>query len=353
MKPRLARPALFASTGDTAALRDCARMLPYDRDALDPGEVLPTRDEPFLRALLAGRPIHFDGRETALGDALLGLAHVEALRDAAALLGVPLSVTASPLIARLLDVPALTLSPHDTVRIGLARECEGPLVPRPDVPVFRTGARVYADLPARRYLDIERRLGIRLPRNDRFLPVLTGRPAAARERPLLCYIAATSWPDEKDYGARGFAEVARRLEAVTGRGFDHVLIQGLEDDREPPPPLQALPCNMSDVPALLGLFAQATLVLGNDTGLLHAAAMTRSSTRRAVIGIYNRYSYLRFTTGDARQYAIATPFAQAMAFTDRMPGRRGVDDSRYPRAAAIRRIPPGLIAEWARRVMEN
>jgi Glycosyltransferase family 9 (heptosyltransferase) len=324
-------------------------MLPYDRDALEPGTMLPERDEPFLRALLSGRPIHVDGRETAFGDALLALAHVEALRDAAALLGLPLTLTASPLIARMLEVPALELPRRGAIRVGLALECEGVLVPRPDVPVLCTASRVYAHQPARRYLDAERRLGIRLPRDDRFLPALQAAPAAARGRPLICYIAASSWPARKDYGTHLFAEVARQL----GDDFDHVLVPGLEDDDEPPSPLQPVPCKVYDIPALLALFTQSTLVLGNDTGLLHAAAMTQSAIRRGVIGIYSRHSYLRFTTGDARQYAIATPFAQAMALGNRNPGPLGVDDSRYPRAGATRRVPPQFIADCARRVLED
>ncbi len=119
------------------------------------------------------------------------------------------------------------------------------------------------------------------------------------------------------------------------------------------PPLQALPIESHDIAALLGLFSQATLIIGNDTGLVHAAAMTMSHTRLGVIGIYGRHSYLRFTTGDRRQYAIATPFGQAMAFADCSPVRDRIDDKQYPHASTIRRIAPEYIAECARRVLEG
>jgi hypothetical protein len=353
MHSRLVRPALFASTADASVLRDRALLLPYDRDSLAPGEVLPIRDEPFLRALLDARSIHFDGRETSLGDALLALSHLEAIRDAARLLGLRLTVTASPEIARLVNVPAAARPPDRAVRISLASGCTDPLKPRADLPAFRTSTRVYADLPARRYLDVERRLGLRLPRNDAFLPTLVGRPGGSRGRPLICYIAASSWPRKKDYGVRAFALVAQHVRTITGRNFDHALIQGLDDPQKTPPPLLMLPLESHDLSALLGLFAQATLVIGNDTGLVHAAAMTRSQTRLGVIGIYGRHSYLRLTTGHRRHYAIATPFAQAMALGDSAPLRDRIDDEWYPRAAAVRRIAPEYIAECARRVLEG
>jgi hypothetical protein len=352
MNPRLVRPALFASTADATVLRDRARLLPYDRDSLAPGAVLPLRDEPFLRTLLAARSIHFDGSETHLGDALLGLSVLEAMRDAASLFGLQLPVTASPEIARLLGLPALPRTPERALSISVVQGCSGQFMPSADLPPVRTATRVYADLPSRRYLDVERRLGLRLPRNQNFLPALRGRPAAARARPFICYIAATSWPEKKHYGTGRFARVATRIDELAHGAFDHVLVEGLDEDpHDTPAPLRALPPDLYDLEALLGLFAQATLIIGNDTGLVHAAAMTTSDVRRGVIGIYGRHSYLRFTTGDPRHYAIATPFAQAMAFTDGSPVRDGIDDDRYPRAATIRRLAPELIANYALQVL--
>ncbi|HEY0143332.1 MAG TPA: hypothetical protein VGF48_20735 [Thermoanaerobaculia bacterium] len=71
-----------------------------------------------------------------------------------------------------------------------------------------------------------------------------------------------------------------------------------------------------------------------------------------MIGIYGRHSYLRFTTGHRRHYAVATPFAQAMALCDGNPLRDRIDDH-YPRAAAVRRIAPEFIADCARRVLDG
>jgi Glycosyltransferase family 9 (heptosyltransferase) len=353
MSSRLVRPALFASTADASVLRDCARLLPYDRDSLTAGALLPTRDEKFLRALLAARSIYFDSSKTNLGDALLALAHLEALRDAARLFGLSLTVAASPGIARLLDVPAATDPPDGSSVICVVEGCKGALVPRTNLPTFCTATRVYADFPARRYLDVEQRLGVRLPRDAAFLPAFTAAPAPDRPRPLICYIAASSWPEKKDYGVNGFARVAQQIDAITGRDFDHMVIHGMDYQPTPAPPLRALPFESLDMPVLLGLFAQATLVIGNDTGLVHAAAMTKSHIRRGVIGIYGRHSYLRFTTGDPRHYAIATPFAQAMALSDRSPIPDVIDDEWYPRAAPVRRIAPEFIAECARRVLDQ
>jgi len=347
MSPRLMRPALFATTADASALRGRAHPLPYDRDSMAPGDVLPMRDERFLRALLAAQAIYFDGRQTNLGDALLGLSYLEAVRDAASLLGLQLRVIASPDIARLLKVPGTNRPPDRTLRIGVAQGSERLFASNEDLPVFRTATRVYASLPSRYYFDVERRLGLRLPRSSGFLPVLPARPAH-RDRPFVCYIAASSWPEKKDYGIRGFARVAQQI----GDDFEHVVVRGLDDPPETHPPLTLAP-ESNDVEDLLGLFAEAALIIGNDTGLLHAAAMTATSSRRGVIGIYGRHSYLRFTTGDRHQYAIATPFAQAMAFSDRSPVRDQIDDERYRRAAAVQRIAPEFIAACARRVVDG
>ncbi|HEY0143333.1 MAG TPA: hypothetical protein VGF48_20745 [Thermoanaerobaculia bacterium] len=185
MTTRLVRPALFASTADASVLQSQAQPLPYDRDSLAPGKVLPTRDEPFLRALVTAQAIHFDGRETNLGDALLALSHLEAVVDAASLFGLRVSVTASAEIARLVDLPGVGRPPERALRISVALGSGGgPLMPRPDVPAFRTATRVYADLPSRRYLDVERRLGVRLPRDRAFLPALSPPPAASPRRPM-------------------------------------------------------------------------------------------------------------------------------------------------------------------------
>ncbi len=336
---RLLRPARFTSTADASLLRDRALPLPYDRDSLAPGAALPTRDVKFLLALLAARSIHFDDRGTSLGDALLALSHLQALRDAASLFGLRLPVTASPRMAGLLNLPATTQPPPRALRIR----------PMIDPPAVRTATQTHADLPARRYLAVERRLGLRLPRNRGFLPALSSR-SDDHGPPLICYIAASAWSRKKNYGARGYALVARSIDAIVGRGFDHVLVQGVDDVKRPPAPLR-LSNDQHDLAALLELFARATLVIGNDTGLLHAAAMTKSDTRLGVIGIYGRHSYFRYTTGDPRHYAIATPFAQAMAFSDGSPQRDRIADEWYPRAAGIRRIPPKFIAECAVRVL--
>ena len=302
--------------------------------------MLPTRDVRFLLALLAARSIHFDDRGMNVGDALLALSHLQALRDAAWLFGLRLPVTASTRTAHLLNLPAATQPSPRALRIR----------PMFDPPAVRTSTRVYADLPSRRYLAVERRLGLRLPRNWGFLPVLSSCSPAGHSRPLICYIASSAWPRKKNYGARGYASIARSMDEIIGRKFDHVLVQGLDDMRRPPAPLR-LSNNAHDLPTLLQLFARATLVIGNDTGLLHAAAMTKSDTRLGVIGIYGRHSYFRYTTGDPRHYAIATPFAQAMAFSDGSPQRDRIADEWYPRAAGIRRIPPKFIAECAVRVL--
>jgi ADP-heptose:LPS heptosyltransferase len=193
-------------------------------------------------------------------------------------------------------------------------------------------------MPARYYLAIERRLGVRLPSDAPFAPTLSTTPSRLAQQLhsagwfnglTLAAITATSWPELKDYTARRFAEVAAGL---ADSGQDHVrllLIGGSTDGcvriaaEEVGPGVRAL--HLDGVPAdeLADVFPYCDLVMGNDTGLTHLAALSRTAEGRgpAVIGLYARHSHSKWRTGLPHHHAVATSFSERMHQGDLCPVR--------------------------------
>lgn len=208
---------------------------------------------------------------------------------------------------------------------------------------------VHAALPMRYYLAAEQILGVRLPADRAPLPTFR-----AHEQPQpfhVVFVSATSWPSRKDYGATGFARVARvlaeRLPApwtftlITSTDAEHTRLEGIEVLAGP----DAVDC--------LDVFASAEVVIGNDTGLTHLAALTERAdgTSPHVIGLYGRHSHTKWTTGAAHHHAIATPFSQMLTAADRCPVRDHLDDALWSRSASLADIPVEIIADFARDIV--
>jgi ADP-heptose:LPS heptosyltransferase len=100
------------------------------------------------------------------------------------------------------------------------------------------------------------------------------------------------------------------------------------------------------------VFASAQVVIGNDTGLTHLAALTErpDGTRPEVIGLYGRHAHTRWTTGGERHHAIATAFSQMLSAADRCPVRDDLDDTLWSQAASLAEIPPEAVATFAARL---
>lgn len=166
-------------------------------------------------------------------------------------------------------------------------------------------------------------------------------------KPHVVFVAATSWPDRKDYGANGFARIAHILAERRTAPWTFSLITGTG----------AQPSQLADIdlltgldaPACLDVFASAEMVIGNDTGLTHLAALTESAdeTGPQVIGLYGRHAHTKWTTGNDRHHAIASPFSQMLAAADRCPVRDHLDDSLWSVAASLADTPAELIADFA------
>lgn len=196
----------------------------------------------------------------------------------------------------------------------------------------------------RYYLEAEHRLGIRLPADRAPLPTFA---SAQRARPFhVVFITATSWPDRKDYGADAFAHVAGILASRRAAPWSFTLITGDEPQTRPRADIEVLAG--IDAVDCLDVFASANVVIGNDTGLTHLAALTEcpDGTGPQVIGLYGRHAHTKWTTGRSRHHAIATPFSKMLAAADRCPVRDQLDDALWS-DAGLDQVPAELIADFA------
>lgn len=326
------------------------RVLPYRRAG---GESPPATDR-TARAARSGWEI--DLGERGLGDVLLGLALARALADATGRVDLEYIGPGVALLGRCsLAVHARHASDRHLVRASGPDPMQLPAVPE-SPPTWLDildddRVEVHAALPMRYYLDAEQNLGVRLPATHAPLPAF---PSAQRAQPFhVVFIAATSWPDRKDYGAAGFAAVAAALTGHHAGPWRFTLITGTGAAAlaAPTAPLEVL-AGISAADCV-DVFASAEIVIGNDTGLTHLAALTCRPDRTSphVIGLYGRHAHTKWTTGADHHHAIATSFSQMLAAADRCPVRDRIDDSIWSESARITSIPVHLIAETAARVV--
>nr|WP_237526034.1 glycosyltransferase family 9 protein [Streptomyces sp. SID4923] len=142
-------------------------------------------------------------------------------------------------------------------------------------------------------------------------------------------ITATSWPERKDYTAQRYIALAEQIAEAQQAQARLLLIGGNAEDgfrvsaEAPRRHVQVL--HLDGVPAeqLADLFPHCDLVVGNDTGLTHLAAMTRSP-ERPVIGLYARHSHSKWRTGLPHHHATATDLSDRMHQGDLCPVRDAI-----------------------------
>lgn len=330
--------------------------LGYDRQSLAVGAPLPVPTSAELVDRLNECDAILVSFQGKLGDSLLALAAVRAVSDWFGLR----STTCPPvraegpyaqLIARsgLLTGPPGT-TPHGRFAVIGDRESVGrhqhaahvsiicdPAAP----PCWSAGGRAYPDMPARYYLALERRLGLRLLAQDSFAPTLTTSPNRLTQQLqaagwfdglTIAAITATSWPERKDYTAERFTEVASRIADTRQTPLRLLLVggdqagcvriaaagaaRGVRALR-----LDGLPAN-----DLADVFSFCDLVLGNDTGLTHLAALTRTADGSGppVLGLYARHAHSKWRTGLPHHHAVASPFSERMHQGDLCPVRDAI-----------------------------
>lgn len=325
------------------------RLLPYRRCAGQPPP--PVRRDRWQKGWLVNLG------DRGLGDAILGLAMVTALAAAgggnrfselhyqgprAALM----RRSTLPLVT--IDVPG-----RHVVRTPTACPPQFNVVPeRPPVwlDLLDTDlVQVHAALPARYYLEVELAVGRRLPADSNYAPGFTSTVVTAIPFHVV-FVATTSLRERKDYGAARFVAVAAALAARRSAPWRFTLLTPPDAPHQPIPgdiPIDVQPG--VDAVDCLDIFASAELVIGNDTGLTHLAALTLrpDGTGPHVVGIYGRHAYTKWTTGSPHHHAVATAFSQMLATADGCPVRDRLDDTLWAEGSSLNQVDPATVARFA------
>lgn len=329
--------------------------LGYDRDNVPIGAPLPLAPSGELVHRLSGCGEIIVAFEGKLGDTLLSLSGVRAVLDWLRLRSVRVTVrTVGPyagLIARtgLITQPQVTTPSGRRAVIGdrtgieaHGSEAAVSLVLDPAAPpCWSSDDRAHPDLPARHHLALERRLGIRLPGAPPFAPTLVTGPNVLVEELrsvgwlgglAIAAITATSWPERKDYTAQRYIALAEHIAEVHQTQARLLLIGGNPADgpritaEAPRRHVQTLRIDGVPAASLVDLFPHCHLVVGNDTGLTHLAAMARGEDGSSppVVGLYARHSHSKWRTGLPHHHAVATGLSNRMHQGDLCPVRDAI-----------------------------
>lgn len=292
--------------------------------------------------------------ERGFGNMLLGLGLVQAMADAT--LHTELLYTGRrPDLMRRSSLPITahqTAGPH-VIHTGNRKPVR--FQANPEQPAAwldlldRERVEVHAALPMRYYIAAEQTLGIRLPATHGPAPTFLSSEGARPFR--VVFVATTSWPDRKDYGIEGFARIARTLADRLAAPWTFCLITSPEtaSTSNGSTNIEFEVVAGADSTDCIDVFASAELVVGNDTGLTHLAALTQrpDGTGPQVVGIYGRHPHTKWTTGSERHHAVATSFSQMLSVADRCPVRDHLDEPLWSSAASLAALPADEIADFA------
>ncbi|MDI5973336.1 glycosyltransferase family 9 protein [Streptomyces sp. SL13] len=213
---------------------------------------------------------------------------------------------------------------------------------------------VHSALPMRYYLEVEQRLGVRLPLDGAPAPRFRSRTANTDPRHVVLVSTSSAYGSRQDYGVDGLLDVARSLTELAPGAWRFTL---LTNDPARQAAGARLDCPLDvvvrpDATDCVDLFGGCALVVGNDTGLTHLAALTArpDGTGPQVVALYGRFSHLKWVTGSTRHHSVATPLSQMMAFADvglyinsyGLP----IDDTVWG-TGDVTAIAPSLIARYA------
>ncbi|MEU7346648.1 glycosyltransferase family 9 protein [Streptomyces bacillaris] len=329
--------------------------LGYDRDSVPIGAPLPLAASAELVHRLSGCGEVVMAFEGKLGDTLLALSGVRSVLDWLRLRSVRVAVRAVGPYAGLIARTGLIRQPQATTRSGWravigdrpgieahGSEAAVSLVLDPAAPpCWSTAGRAHPALPARHYLALERRLGIRLPATAPFAPTLATGPNNLVEELRsvgwlgglnLAAITATSWPERKDYTAQRYITLAEHIAEAQQAQARLLLIGGNPDGslritaEAPRRHVQVLHLDGMPADHLADLFPHCHLIVGNDTGLTHLAAMARDrdGSSPPIIGLYARHSHSKWRTGLPHHHAVATDLSNRMHQGDLCPVRDAI-----------------------------
>ena len=326
--------------------------LGYDRERVPIGARLPIPASAELVDRLSGcgdLVVSFEGK---LGDTLLAFAGVRALLDWLRMRSVRVAVRAVGPYRGLIARAGLITRPLDDApsgRLGVIGDRSGVeacasqaavsvVLDSAGPPCWAADGRAHPDLPARHYLALERRLGIRLPNTAPFTCRLsTGQSDLVEELRTsgwfgnlsIAAITATSWPERKDFTAERYIAVAEQIGEALLTQVRLLLVGGTANGGVgicvDPPRTHVRVLRLDGMPAeeLTDVFAQCRLVMGNDTGLTHLAAMAGDAHQGgpSVVCLCARHSHSKWRTGLPHHHALATDLSDRMHQGDLCPVR--------------------------------
>lgn len=209
---------------------------------------------------------------------------------------------------------------------------------------------VHSALPMRYYLDVEIATGVRLPAARDPLPAFRSPEAAARPAHVV-FVSSSSEPHTKSYGLAGFRRVAESLAERGPEKLELTLITapGAEPGAAPFGDLPVQVLTGLDAVDCVDVFATAELVIGNDTGLTHLAALTTrpDGSGPQVLTLYFTFAAAKYTTGSPRQHAVSTRFSQMLSVADRGTQRDRRDPGLWGSSSAASSIPARSVADFA------
>ena len=172
----------------------------------------------------------------------------------------------------------------------------------------------YPSRPARYFLTFEREVGIRLISDpNESLPDFVFDRKSKNNKKMMCLVSQASRP-EKKFGTSRFIKLAKRLydAKIVDKAYlfanskeesplEWILVKKLIEKYKD---WLVLVENMG-FEEMAELFSKSKIVIGNDTGFTHLAAMSVSSIGRPkVFTIYSRHDYGKWSTGKNNIYPL-------------------------------------------------
>lgn len=178
----------------------------------------------------------------------------------------------------------------------------------------------YPSRPARYFLTFEREVGTRLISDpNESLPDFIFDSQNRNDEKIMCIVSQASRP-EKKFGTSRFINLAKRLHSA--RIVDKVYL--IANSKEESPLEWILVTKLIEkyrnwlvlfenkgFAEMAELFSKSKIVVGNDTGFTHLAAMCVNNIGRPkIFTIYSRHDYGKWSTGKNNVYPIATKLSE-------------------------------------------
>lgn len=350
------RGPIFVRGGDHVVARADA---PLGRHLVDRPRVAerPPSNNRARQASETDWSVHFRGH--ALGDMLLALGLVRGLNELFGARGGLKYVGPHAVLMRRCAIPMQVESSDDEHYVATCGESTQRVVyeavPERDPlwlePLDDRLVRVHASLPQRYALWLEQLTGRSLSTAGAPLPSF---PSSVELRPFhVVIVTATSWPARKDYGIARYLKVIECFRSRIVAPWTFTVVTGEDETTEPSRANDVVVLRGAPAAECVDLFASADLVLGNDTGLMHLAALVERSdgTSPQVVSVYGRHAYNKWTTGRSNHHGIATPFSHMLSHADRCPVRDQLDDALWGAASDLAEVSPEWVAEVVGRQM--